>query len=400
MKILSINIFYKKGSTGKIVYEIHKGLISKGYDSVVCYALGKHNEKNVFKFSSEFFSKFFTYLSAFTGMQYTYSYLETSRLLSQIIKFKPDIVHVHVINCNTVNIYRLLTFLKNNKYKTVITFHAEFLYTGGCSHALDCMKWKTGCGKCPRLWDATHSLYFDRTHYFWKRFEKIYTGFENKLKITCVSEWLKERAVESPFFREVSISVIENGIDTKNTFFPQFNEDLYRQFKSKNRKILLHVTPSFRSKIKGGEYVLKLAERLNKDLFTIIIIGYDDKLSLPSNVVAIMNIVDQKLLAQYYSLADLTVITSKVETFSMVCAESLSSGTPVIGFRCGAPEYIALKEYSHFVENGNLDELENAVYNWIDKKGSFKDTLINIAPEHYSTEKMVNKYIDLYNKDI
>jgi putative colanic acid biosynthesis glycosyltransferase len=400
MKILSINLFYKEGSTGKILYEIHKGLISKGYDSVVCHALGKHNEENVYKFSSEFFSKFFTYISALTGMQYTYSYLETLRLIALIKRHKPDIVHVHVINCNTVNIYRLLDFLKKNNFRTIITFHAEFLYTGGCSHALDCTKWKTGCGKCPRLWDATHSLYFDWTHYFWKKFESIYSGFENRLEITCVSGWLRARAVQSPFFKNINISIIENGTDTKNIFFPQKNEDLIKKYNLSDKKVILHVTPSFRSKIKGGEYILKLGQRLDKELYSIIIIGYDDNQNLPSNIIPIKHIKDQKLLAEYYSMADLTIITSKVETYSMVCAESLSCGTPVVGFKCGAPEYISLKEYSCFVENGNMDALEDAVYNWIDKKDSIKDELIKSASDHYSTDRMVNKYIELYNNNL
>lgn len=400
MKVLSINIFYKKGSTGKIVYEIHKGLIDQNHDSYVCYGLGDNSEDKVLKFSSEFFSKFYSYVSVITGMQYTYSYFETDRLMSQISQIKPDLVHVHVINCNTVNIYRLLNFLKINKYKTVITFHAEFLYTGGCSHALDCMRWKNGCGDCPRLWEATHSIFFDKTNYFWEKFKKIYSGFEENLTIICVSDWLKDRAIQSPFFHKMNISVIENGIDTKNIFFPQYNDSLYKQFKSNHKKILLHVTPSFKSKIKGGEYIIKLAERLNKELYTIIIIGYDDNLDLPSNVVAIKNINNQKLLAEYYSLADLTIITSKVETYSMVCVESLSCGTPVIGFKCGAPERIALKDYSSFVEHGNLNELEKAVYEWQNKKDFVSETLCHIAKSHYSTEKMVNKYIDVYKNYI
>ena len=400
MKILSINIFYKKGSTGKIVYEIHKGLINNKYNSFVCYGLGEHHEENLHKFSSAFFSKFFTYVSALTGMQYTYSYLETDKLISQIKKIEPDLVHIHIINCNIVNIYRILNYLKNKKLKTVVTFHAEYLYTGGCSHAFDCMKWKTGCGECPRLWEATHSLLFDRTHYFWKKFESIYSGFEKNLKIVCVSEWLRERACQSPFFRKIDISVIENGIDTQNTFFPQVNDNLYKEFKADNKKVLLHITPSFKSKIKGGEYIIKLAERLNKDLYTIIIIGYDDNLVLPTNVVPIKNINNQNILAQYYSLADLTIITSKVETFSMVCVESLSCGTPVIGFKCGAPEQIALKDYSCFVENGNINELENAVYEWENIKDSVSQTLSNIAKSHYSIDKMVNKYIDVYKSHI
>ncbi len=396
MKILRINLFYKKGSTGKTVYNIHKELINQNHDSYVCYALGMHDEDNLFKFSSEFSWRFYTYISALTGMQYTYSYLETNRLLKHIKKINPDIVHIHVINCNTVNIYRLLSFLKNNKFNTVITFHAEHFYTGGCAHAYDCMKWKTGCGNCPILWDATHSLFFDFTHYSWKKFETIYSGFEERLKIVCVSDWLKERAELSPFFSKYDITVIENGTDTQNVFFPQHNEELHKKYKSDNKKVLLHVTPSFRNTIKGGEYILQLANRLDKNLFTFIIVGYDDNQDLPENIFTVKHLADQNLLAEYYSLADLTILTSKGETFSMVTAESLACGTPIIGFKCGAPERIALKDYSCFVENGNILELEQCVYDWKDKKASCENTLSEIAKIQYSKDKMTKEYIELY----
>jgi putative colanic acid biosynthesis glycosyltransferase len=351
------------------------------------------------KYSSNFFSKFYTYLSAITGRQYTYSFLETNKLLNQIRKVKPDIVHVHILNCNTVNLYKVLAFLKENNYKVIITFHAEYLYTGGCAHALDCMKWIDGCKNCPRLWDATHSFFIDKTHYFWKRFETIYAGFEN-LKIVCVSDWLKERVIKSPFFVNTDISVIENGIDTTNVFFPQHNIELFNKFKSGGKKILLHVTPSFRLKNKGGEYVIKLAERLDKDLYHIIIIGYDGDVELPLNITAIKNINNQKLLAEYYSLADLTILTSQVETYSMVCVESLSCGTPVVGFKCGAPEMIALKKYSSFVEYGDLNELEWTIYSWADRKPAIGKQLREEAASHYSKEKMVNSYIDAFKNYI
>jgi glycosyltransferase involved in cell wall biosynthesis len=258
------------------------------------------------------------------------------------------------------------------------------------------MRWKTGCGECPRLWDATHSLVFDRTHYFWKKFEKIYSGFEENLKIVCVSDWLRERALQSPFFSKTEISTIENGIDTRNIFHLQINETLNNRYKSDGKKILLHVTPSFKSKIKGGEYIIELSKRLNTDKYLILIVGYDSDSNLPPNIVPIKATNDQNLLAQYYSIADLTIITSKVETYSMVCAESLACGTPVVGFECGAPERIALKDYSRFVEFGNIIELEKTVYEWIDKKSSFQEPLLNIAKDHYSTDRMVNKYIELY----
>lgn len=398
MKILSINLFFKEGSTGKIVYDIHMGLINKGHISKICYGLGHHQEKDAFKYSSDFFSKLYTYVAALTGMQYMLSFLETKKLIQFIKHENPDIVHIHVINCNTVNIYKLLEFLKQNNRKTVITFHAEYLYTGGCSHALECMKWKTGCGNCPRLWTGVHSVFFDFTHYFWKKFESIYNGFENNLKIICVSPWLKDRARQSPFFHKTEIEVIENGIDTLKVFYPRKNGGLYEKYKYGNKKVILHVTPSFRSKIKGGEFVIELAKRLDKEKYTILIIGYDDTLELPQNIVTVNRILNQDLLAEYYSLADLTLITSKVETYSMVCVESLSCGTPVIGFKCGGPEQIALNDFSDFVRNGNIVDLEQLVYKWENKKSELFNSLRQKAKEQYSTETMVERYIKTYNK--
>ena len=59
MKIMQINCVYKTGSTGKIVYDIHKSLQKQGIDSVVCYGRGeKIKEDRVYKTSSEILAKY------------------------------------------------------------------------------------------------------------------------------------------------------------------------------------------------------------------------------------------------------------------------------------------------------------------------------------------------------
>jgi glycosyltransferase involved in cell wall biosynthesis len=398
MKILQINLFYKKGSTGKIVEEIHKGCLSNGIDSYVAYALGNHNDSNTFKFSSKFWSRFYTYLSALTGKQYTYSFFETFKLISYIKKLNPDIVNIHAININTVNKYKLLKFLKKNQIKTIITFHSEIFYTGGCSHAYDCGKWMTGCGKCPNLWESTHSLFFDNTALFWEKYKDLYQNFNNFKGIVCVSNWLKSRADKSPFFLNKSICVIENGIDTTNVYKPRiFDLDVVN--KINNRTVILHVTPSFKSTLKGGQHVKKIIEILDQNKFFFIIIGFDGNEEFPENVLTIKSINDPIQLSKYYSLADMTLLTSKVETFSMVTAESLSCGTPVVGFQCGAPEEIAIPEYSIFVEFGCINLLVDAIFKSIalhKKRVNFQDISFK-AHRKYDKEIMINKYIDYYN---
>jgi putative colanic acid biosynthesis glycosyltransferase len=399
MKILQVNVVYRKGSTGKIVYDIHRELIEQGMKSIVCFGRGiKRNEPNIYKISSEMLAKFNVLRARITGLQYNGSLISTLRLINIIKREKPDVVHLHCINGNFVNIYKLFAFLKKTNIRTVLTLHAEFMHTGSCGHAFECNKWLTGCGSCPQLKEATGSYLLDRTHIAWLKMKDSFNGFDN-LRIVAVSKWLGERAKRSPIMNGHNFSVIWNGIDTRDTFHPCNFEFLKEKHGLKDEMILLHVTANFsmdKDDVKGGRYIVELASRLKDDNVKIIVVGSRDLvMSLPDNIINAGNITDQKELAAYYSMADLTVITSKRETFSMVCAESLACGTPVIGFKAGAPEEIALPKYSEFVDFGDVSELVNITYKWIKRKGmGFRPD--SEAIFNYSKNKMCSDYQKIY----
>ena len=400
MKVLQINVVYKKGSTGKIVYDIHKRLQEKNVESVVCYGRGQGvDEDNVYKTSTEILAKSNALRSRITGLQYNGSFFATDKLINIIKVEEPDIVHLHCINGYFVNIYELIGFLKNNNYKTVLTLHAEFMYTGSCGHALECTKWRepTGCNNCPMLKEATHSYFFDRTHTAWEKMREAFEGFDN-LVVVSVSPWLMKRAKQSVILSNKRHFTVLNGIDTGEVFQPRNSVALRNKLGLKSEKIILHVTASFTSDFKGGKYIVELAKRLSNDNIKIIVIGNNDKtIDLPPNIIDVGRIEDQRELAAYYSMADITVIASKRETFSMVCAESLACGTPVVGFRAGAPEEISIKEYSEFVENGNIDRLEKVVKKWIIKKESIQDDIASISNDTYSKKRMIDDYIKIYS---
>ncbi|PAW30081.1 hypothetical protein BKC07_04440 [Peribacillus simplex] len=401
MKILQVNVVYKRGSTGKIVDDIHYVLKQKGHESVICYGRGQNEEEsNVYKTSSELGAKVHSLTARISGIQYSSSYFATNNLINIIKKENPNIVHLHCINGYFVSIYRLLDFLKKQGIKTVLTLHAEFMFTGSCGHSFECEKWKSGCGNCPQLWKATKSIFFDRTDTAWSKMENSFRGFEN-LTIVSVSDWLDRRAKQSPFFKNKKFVVIENGIDTTNVFHPiSYFSDLKKKYNLNGEKIIVHVTAGFTDRpddIKGGLYIIELAKRLKNENIKILVIGGNKNLvGLPNNIINVGRINNQKELAGYYSMADLCVITSKRETFSMPCAESLACGTPIVGFKAGAPETISLKEYSEFVNYGDMDALEATVRMWIYKKDSFKDRLAKRAVEHYSRVRMSERYIDVY----
>lgn len=400
MKIMQINVVYPLGSTGKIVNDIHTQLMENGHESIVCYGRGeKIVEQDVYKIAPEFIMKMQSLRSKITGYAYAGCLYSTYILISIIKKEKPDVVHLHCINGYMVNIYKLLEHLKSNNIPTVLTLHAEFMYTAGCGHALECEKWKTGCGHCPQKGEGRpSSRIFDRSAEEWEMMRKAFDAFDNII-ITLVSKWLHDRAKQSPFFTNKQMQVVLNGIDTKNVFKPSDYTEIREKYNITDEKVVLHVTASFTNPIKGGENVIKLAERLKDENIRIIIVGFNgDKSILPSNITAIPNTKNQTELAAFYSMADITLLTSVKETFSMICAESLACGTPVVGFEAGAPETISIKEYSEFVRQGDIDALENAVRKWLNTKAKHGDEITPKAGKEYSKDQMYEKYSVIYRR--
>lgn len=396
MKILQVNCVYKKGSTGKITYDLHQGLLAAGMESVVCYGRGELvNEPGVYKTCSEWYSKVNNALSRITGVMYGGCLFSTNKLISIIKREKPDIVHLQCINGYFVNIYRLVNWLKKSNIKTVLTLHAEFMYTANCGHALDCENWKTGCGACPRRKAETKSLLLDGTARSWKKMKQGFDGFEKNLMVTSVSPWLMERAKQSPILADKKHCVIFNGLDT-GVFHPYCANDLRIKHHCVDKKVVFHATPAFSADpnhLKGGYYVLELARRMPEVQFVVAGNCVGD-ICPPKNMMLLGRISDQKELARYYSMADVTVIASKKETFSMIVAESLSCGTPVVGFQAGGPEQIALPEYSRFVEYGDIEGMENKLRQYL--KESTDAYVPTTKAECYSKGNMVDQYINTY----
>lgn len=397
MKILQINCIFPLGSTGKIVNDIHNGLIKNRYESIVCYGNGSRiNNTNIYKISNIFLQKINALCSRISGYMYGGCFFSTKKIINIIENEKPDVVHLHCINGHIVNIYKLLEWLKINNIKTVLTLHAEFMYTANCGHALECEKWKKGCGNCPRLKQETKSMFLDRTHESW---EKMYNAFKdfNNLIVVSVSPWLMNRAKESPMLKAKKNITIFNGVDT-NIFKKYDTAELKKELGLESKKVIFHATAFFNDDInyiKGGYYVLKLAKMLKKENIQILVAGkFEEKIKVPNNVTLLGKIQNQELLAKYYSMADITLLTSKKETFSMIVAESLCCGTPVVGFKAGAPEQIAIQEYSSFVEYGDINELYNKVKLLL-RIGKDKE-IAKKASNKYSSQIMVDNYIKVY----
>lgn len=359
-KIIIVDVNCKGSSTGKIVYDLYTELRKDGRRAMICYGRGeKVNEEDVYKFGLDWETKIHAGLARITGYNGLFSVISTRRLIRKIEDFKPDVIHIHELHAYFVNIFMLLSYIKKKRIPVIWTFHCEYMYTGKCGHSNECRNFQTGCGNCPAVKDYPKSLLFDKTKQMFRRKKKLLCNLN--FLIVTPSQWLADR-VKMSFLKDKDISVIHNGVDT-SIFHPTETDELKKQLRITDEyKVALAVAPDIMSECKGGKWVLELAKSMQEEKIIYLLIGRGkNPENLPSNVFFVGEVKNQKLLAQYYSLADFFLMLSKRETYSMTCAEALCCGTPVIGFKCGAPETVFGEPDALFVEYGDLSALESAV---------------------------------------
>lgn len=388
MKILQINNVYGEKSTGTLTKLLHEGLLAAGHDSLVVYGRGTGEAApGVIRLCPDPYGKMHSLLSRLTGLPYGGCWLSTARMMGIVRREKPDVVHLQCTNGNFVNMYRLVAWLKRRRIKTVVSLHAEFMYTGNCGHAYGCDQWKHGCQTCPNLREATRSWWLDRTAESWRKMRDAFAGFEEDCVLCPVSDWVARRAAQSDIVREIPMRTVYNAVDRPFCFDGTRKEEY----------AVLHVTAHFspeKGHPKGGWYVLELAKRMPE--ITFYVAGKHEKLlSCPENVAFLGEIADRDVLADWYRKVKVTLVTSRAETFSMPCAESLCCGTPVVGFRAGGPEEIALPAHSEFVEFGDLDALEKTLWSWMGRSVDGVE-LAEKAHRAYSAETMVQQFLDVY----
>ncbi len=406
VRILHINCA-DFGSTGKIIDDISKEAYKKKLDSFL-FVPFISNEKSYINKTPMCFNHepgINRRFAGVLGLRYGFAPISTSKMIKGIKQVKPDIVHLHAINGNIVNVYKLLNFLKSRNIPLVVTNHSEFFYTGTCTHAYNCEKWKTGCGDCADFKRQSQSFFFDRTATAWKKMQNAFSNYKN-VTIVSVSPWVYSRSSASPILEGLNQKVVLNGLDTQIFNASPKDEARKRLGLSTYDKYIVHVTARFNpddeKEVKGSSLIVDLAKRLQPHNIKLLVVGPCEKYTtqLPDNIVVVGPIMDQQKLADYYSAADLTVIASQRETFSMIVAESLCCGTPVLGFKAGGPESIAIEEYSQFLEYGDVDGLyKNIIEKWMDFKNTqIAEELSNKAKVVFSGEKMAKEYISIYEE--
>lgn len=391
MRIVQINIC-DNGSTGKIMLDIFDHLGSDW--EKVAYVSRKYTDRDFVKrMHTRTQYRIHKFLSMYLALDEWGSYFTTKKVIKELKKHKPDILHLHNIHNHTINYRLLFEYIKRYDIKTVWTLHDCWAFTGGCFHFEynGCDKWRTGCHDCEFLRDTATLTPIDSTSRYYKVKKKAFTDVKNMVIVTP-SQWLKNLAEQS-YLKGYDIRVINNGVNLSN--FKHVDEHTFDNVVDRKKKILLGVASPFSNK-KGFNDFLKLSELID-DEYQIVLVGLNEAqiASLPENIVGIKRTDNQKQLAELYSIAYAFLNFTYEDTFSMVNVEALSCGTPVICYQTGgATEMlnsscgIAIKQGDYLTVPSVLDKVVLLRDNNIDFIGNVR--------RKYSSENMAKNYLKIY----
>jgi glycosyltransferase involved in cell wall biosynthesis len=309
-----------------------------------------------------------------------------------------DIYHLHWI----VRFIDYQTFFSNAAkfYPIVWTLHDMNAFTGGCHYDHGCGKYKTGCGKCPQLGSSFQN---DLSSFVWHNKQEFFNNLDAKyLHLVTPSQWLGDQCRQSPLLKKFSLTVIQNGLDISE-FAPRdrvFSRDVLGI--PQDSDTLLFVAESVDNRRKGFKLLIDALSGISNThklyLVTIGNLQTNLKSQFPNTILGPLN--NDRLLSLIYSAADLYIIPSIQDNLPNTVIESLSCGTPVIGFDVGGIREMIQEGINGFLVSAkDVDALRCKIIETLSNKENLEKMARNCrksAIKNYAIVKQAKKYLDLY----
>lgn len=354
----------------------------------------KEPSHSYYKIGTYYSRKFSVLFSRITGRQNCYAKSATKKLLSRLDRFNPDVVHLHNLHGDYVNLPLLFNYIKTNRIKVIWTLHDCWAFTGHCPHfaMVKCDKWKSGCYKCPQYSIYPKSL-FDNSKKMYALKKRLFTGVEN-MTIVTPSEWLAG-LVRQSFLKDYPVKVINNGINL-SVFKPTESDFREKYGISADKKILLGVAFGWGVR-KGLDVFIELYNRLSAEKYQIVLVGTDKKTDkqLPKGIISIHRTQNQTELAEIYSAADLFVNPTREDNYPTVNMESVACGTPVLTFRTGGSPEMVTEKTGSVVDCDDIAALVSEVKRICETSPFNKEDCIESAKKFDENERFL-EYIELY----
>lgn len=317
-----------------------------------------------------------------------FSDLRSTRIHSALQRMDYDIVHLHWVN----NRFLGINELKKIHKPIVWTLHDSWPFTGICHVPYDCKHYENHCGTCPMLGSKKEK---DLAYEVFAKKMSAYKDLD--LHIVTPSRWLFENVKRSALFGSFPITIIPNCVDTE-LYLPMDKSDARKQLglNPDKKYLLFGAMQATTDKNKGFKSLLDALKNISSTNIELIVYGSDENLekyAIPLPYRSIGYVQDDTTMALLYNAADVTIVPSLSENLSNTIMESLSCGTPVVGFAIG----------------GNRDLIDHKCNGYLAKEKDSEDLAkgikwclnhnAEVALSKNAREKVMNNYtIDIVSK--
>lgn len=360
MKVFEINVVYGTGSTGRIVASLKHAIESEGGECIAAYGRGNLLETGTYRIGSDLDMYLHALLTRITDKTAFYSKRSTKKLIKEIRRFEPDVIHLHNLHGYFLNIEILFDFLKKYGKPVVWTLHDCWAFTGHCPYFtyVRCERWKSRCYECIQKQQYPASRWKDNSRQNHERKQKAFTGME-RLTLVTPSNWLRDLLEES-FLKSYCVRVIHNGVDVSR--FRPTESSFRSRYHLGDKFLLLGVANLWSSERKGLSDFIRLAEKLEDDC-VIILVGTPGRplADLPERILSIPHTENIDELVEIYSSADIFLNLTYEDNYPTVNLEALACGTPVLTYASGGSPESVSKKSGFVVKPGDLDAVMECI---------------------------------------
>lgn len=328
-------------------------------------------------------------LSRIDGKDGFHYHAFSKKLIEELDKFKPDIIHLHNIHGYYCNMPLLFDYINKNHIKVIWTLHDFWIMTGRCAHPSDCEGYLKGCPNCKRGKIYPYAI-FHNEKWMFKKKKELVESIED-LTLVSPSQYVKD-LIKTSHLSSKDIKVINNGIKIDLFYYEEskLKEELGI---NKDKKVLLNVSMPY-YKEKGIDYLNLLADQLDENKYQIVCIGpLVDGNTLNSKIIHVP-FVEQDKLHLYYSMADLFINPTLADNYPTVDMEAIACNLPVISFDTGGSKEIVTEDVGKIIPYKDLEALKEAIEKY--NKDSFDKKAFALKREKFNLDNMLNSYIDLY----
>ena len=410
MKILHIN-YSNKGGAANACIRLHSQLIEDGINSKVLVLEKKGNsERNVDYFFSYRNTKSIDRLANYFRINfppfYNQNKIKNEDYLYDMFSFPYSMVdvtkHPEYISTDLIHLHHIpyfidyKSFFKKNKKPVIWTLHDMNPFSGGYHSS--------------GFEDLVHNE-IQRSKELIRYEQKILKEKQNIFKelkllnIVAPSQWLLNKSSNSMIFKNFEHYFIPHGVNIDE--FKPYNQNIARSiFKIPlNKKIILCIADNFNRKNKGLDFILKVSEMImDKNIIFLLVGEFPNILQEKNNMQLINFINDNRLLPLIYSSADLTVIPSINESFSLTTLESLACGTPTVAFDTTGPrEIIQHKKNGYLAKFLDLEDMLQGILTLLESeviRKSYSQKARQHILENFDITQTSKKYIEIYQKSL